>query len=62
MKPGIKTTEFWLTLLNAVFMLLVGFGVVGEVEAGELKDLAGPFVGAVLPIIVYVWGRSQVKK
>ena len=61
-KPGLKTTEFWLTIVNAVFMVLVGFGVIGEVEATEIKDLAAPFVAAVLPIVVYVWGRAQVKK
>lgn len=61
-KPGLKTTEFWLTILNAVFMALVGFGAIGEVEANEFKDLAAPLVAAVLPIVVYVWGRAQVKK
>ena len=60
-KPGYKTTEFWLTLVNTVLMALVAFGAVGPGEADEIGDLAAPLVGAVIPIAVYIYARAKVK-
>lgn len=62
MKPGIKTTEFWMTLVTTILMVLAAFGIVGQEEATEIKDLAGPLVASVLPVVAYVWSRTQVKK
>lgn len=61
-KPGYQTTEFWLTILNTLLMVLVGFGLLQQEMADEWLALATPFVGALIPIVVYIWGRVQVKK
>ena len=60
-KPGWKTSEFWLALGSVVIMVLVAAGVVGPGEADEISDLLGPFVGGVLPVVLYIWSRAQVK-
>lgn len=60
-KPGILTTEFWMTIINAAIMFLVAFKVVGQEEGDQITALAAPLVAAVLPIIIYVWGRAKVK-
>ena len=61
MKPGYLTTEFWLTVANTVLMALIAFGAVGQDQANEISGLVAPLIGAVLPIVVYIWGRSKVK-
>lgn len=61
MKSGYKTTEFWLTIANTVFMALVAFGVVGQEQANEIENLVAPLIGAVVPLALYIWSRTQVK-
>jgi len=61
-KPGWQTTEFWLTILNTVLMALVGFNVLQQDAADNVAALAGPIIAAVLPIVVYIVGRSLVKR
>jgi lipopolysaccharide export LptBFGC system permease protein LptF len=60
-KPGIKTSEFWLTLLTLVLSALAGLGVIGTTQADELQGILTPLVAAVLPVVVYVAGRAYVK-
>ena len=60
-KPGYLTTEFWATVVNAVVMFIVAFGVLDQSQADELVALALPLIGAILPIIAYVWGRAKIK-
>lgn len=60
-KPGWKTTEFWMTLVNAIVMVLIATGVIRDTDGEQIKSLAGPFVAAVLPIVLYVWSRTKVK-
>lgn len=60
-KAGFATSEFWLTLANTIMMVLVAFGVVGQPDADDIMGLLGPLVGAVIPIIMYIWSRTRVK-
>ena len=60
-KPGFLTSEFWLVVANTIFMALVAFGILGQQEAAEIQALVVPLIGAVLGIVVYVWGRAKVK-
>ena len=60
-KSGIKTTEFWLTIANTALMALVAFGVVGQPDADELGGLVAPLIGAVVPIVAYIYSRAKVK-
>jgi hypothetical protein len=60
-KPGVKTTEFWLTIINTVAMVLVSTGLLSPNEVDEWQELATPLVLAVIPIAVYIWSRGKVK-
>lgn len=61
MKDGYKTTEFWLTLVTTVLMVLVALGVIGEDQAQEIEGLVEPLVAAVIPIVLYIISRTVVK-
>ena len=70
-KPGIKTTEFWLTATVSGVALLAFVGVIGPGESTELETglqliadgvrqvIAGLLI--VVPILKYTADRSWVK-
>lgn len=60
-KPGYMTTEFWATVVNAIAMFVVAFGALGQEEVDALVALALPLVGAIIPIVAYIWSRAKVK-
>ena len=60
-KSGITTSEFWLVIINTVLMVLASLGMMSQAEATEIKSLLVPFVGALIPILLYIWGRIKVK-
>lgn len=58
-KPGYKTTEFWLTALSVVLGLVLASGAVPE------GGLAAQIVGGALTVLAqlgYTAARAQVKK
>lgn len=58
MKPGYKTTEFWLTLLATIVGMLTASGAFAD--AGSVaKGLA--LVGSALAAAGYSYSRAQVK-
>uniref|UniRef100_A0A6M3KTB0 Uncharacterized protein n=1 Tax=viral metagenome TaxID=1070528 RepID=A0A6M3KTB0_9ZZZZ len=61
LKPGYKTTEFWTVMANAVFMALVSFGLIEQASADALLALIVTLIAAVLPMVLYIWSRTQVK-
>lgn len=68
MKPGVKTTEFWLTLGSQVIPVLVLLGVLTEDEGNtantawaEIVKSAFALLGAAIPVAVYIWSRAKVK-
>lgn len=76
MRPGVKTTEFWittlLTLVGPIVTLLVGFGVFREEQATEVQanlTTAIEGVSVVISNLVsvvtagrYVKARTELKK
>jgi uncharacterized protein (DUF697 family) len=63
-KAGIKTTEFWVTLIVALFPILQAFGLFGEMNAVEFQETVGGGAGGVAAAIaaaVYIWSRAHVK-
>lgn len=67
-KPGYKTTEFWVSVANAILMIGVGFGVITNEQQQSLSDavaqaiIAGfALVAAIVPIIEYIRSRAAVK-
>lgn len=60
-KPGIKTTEFWLTLASLVLGALISLGVIDTGQADDIAKIATPLITAALPVIMYIWSRTKVK-
>lgn len=67
-KPGIKTTEFWMAILAQVVPLLVLFGWMtpdeGEVIVLSLSNAivaAVAVIAALAPLVQYINGRAKVK-
>lgn len=71
MKPGYKTTEFYLVIISSVLAVAVAAGYVSSGEATEISNSAAQvieavskLVGALAPVISvvsYVWSRTKVK-
>lgn len=59
MKPGIKTTEFWVVALTT----LINFGAQAGMF-GERFDAAATIgaVGSAAAVVAYIFGRGWVKK
>ena len=60
-RPGIKTTEFWVTVAMIILSTLVATGVISDGEANELGELLTPLITAALPVVAYIWSRTKVK-
>ena len=61
MKPGIKTTELWVTIAATAFALLQSYGLVSAEESEALMKLVSALI-AVVPSVVYIWSRTVVKR
>ncbi len=61
MKNGIATSEFWVTVVYTLLMVLVGFGVFPQVDADEIEGLLEPLIAAAVPVAVYIYSRAKVK-
>ena len=68
MKPGYKTTEFWLSLVVAILPVLVAGGVFSQTQAdglGELAVVVAGLLGAfgVSGVVVreYIKSRTAIK-
>ena len=59
MKPGIKTTEFWLSLLSGAG--LVGLAVFLESVGNHLGGAVATVAAAIVPAI-YAAGRAKLKQ
>ena len=60
-KPGYKTTEFWITLVSGVAGVARLLGLIGPDDERELVDLLPPVIVATVPLVMYVWSRTRVK-
>lgn len=56
--PGIKTTEFWLTILGAVYIALLNSGAIPH---GDTVTTIINTVAAALLAVGYTWARAWVK-
>lgn len=59
MKPGYKTTEFWLSLLAMIFGALMSSGAI--VEGSSIERAIGGAI-AILATMGYTASRAQVKR
>jgi len=60
-KPGYKTTEFWLSAVTAIASLLWGSGVLNPEGAGTANQVFG-FVASALSALGYTVSRTLAKK
>jgi hypothetical protein len=67
-KPGIKTTEFWLTAVKSVLTILFAAGVVTQVDADNLGEAVGAAIAAVgvfganaVVVMEYIKSRRMAK-
>lgn len=63
-KPGWKTTEFWLALITPIVSILVTLGVIGQEQAEQLikgSNLIVQGIFTAAPAVAYVLGRAWVK-
>lgn len=60
MKPGYRTTEFWLTLLAILAGVAVLLGA-DPAETARWQDIIGQLVVLILPTLVYTAGRTWLK-
>ena len=64
MKPGYKSTEFWLTVSSLLVTVGSITGVIGTPDVEGVLHAAQSIVLAVFSAIsaaIYIWGRIMVK-
>ena len=68
MKPGYKTTEFWLTLSTLAVSGLVLFGVVSPADQAGMSDASSHLIESIVSIVTtagviykYIHGRNTLK-
>lgn len=60
-KPGYKTTELWITVLNSVIALLIVYGVLSSDEADAWVVFVAAFVPLALSIATGAYSISRAK-
>lgn len=60
LKPGYKTTEFYITLAGLVLGLLVGNGVLSEENSNVIMQILALLIPALLPV-AYTLARTWLK-
>ena len=64
MKPGIKTTEFWITVASIATTVATLAGAIGPDDAAGVSKAATDIVVAIFSIVTraaYIWGRFMLK-
>lgn len=68
MKPGIKTSEFWITLVSLFLAVVVHVGVLSPAESEAVQSAATDIIKALFELGLaatgpaYVLGRSWLKR
>ncbi len=64
-KPGWKTTEFWLSLATSLSGLAALLGFITPIEAGQISGGLVQVVGGIMStvaVIGYSWARGTAKQ
>lgn len=51
-KPGVRSTEFWTTLISTAVTFAVALGLISSTDASNLADPIAKVIGAVAVIVV----------
>ncbi len=60
-KPGWKTTEFWISIITAICGVGVLSGYVTPSESNQMVNALGGVAGLV-PTVVYIFSRGKAKQ
>jgi hypothetical protein len=63
-KPGWKTTEFWVMMCSAFFGLLILFGVITNFESNTMLAYINNIAGSIMTIggvVSYILSRGKAK-
>ncbi len=60
-KPGVKTSEFWLTIVVTLVGLFVTLGMITQDQADQALAIAAVLMPGVVAIGFYIWSRAKVK-
>lgn len=68
-RPGLKTTEFWITVVSQLLAMLAMIGVVNSADAATLQDAivkcvtaGGVFLANAWIVVRYIQGRVNLKQ
>jgi protein-S-isoprenylcysteine O-methyltransferase Ste14 len=68
-RPGVKTSEFWVTVAAMILSVLVAFNVLSDDMADSLQaalpqliEVVFLILGIVGPALGYKWSRTRVKQ
>lgn len=65
MKSGVKTSEFWVSVIISILGVLVALGVITPEQQGTLSESIQQIAGAIMaaaPIVGYALSRGAAKK
>jgi len=63
-KPGYKTTEFWITLLTSLTSIALSFGYLTSEQATEITKIIVPLASLIVAGILtfkYTQSRTEIK-
>lgn len=64
MKKGIATSEFWITIAQAISAVGIAFGFLTTEDAATLEKAVvalGAFVATVIVVVQYIKSRTELK-
>ena len=62
--PGVKTSEFWSTLIVSVMSLLSMFGVIEPAKLPDMEQMAVQIVSGAIALVAtvsYIYSRTAIK-
>lgn len=65
MKSGIKTSEFWVSVVVSILGVLVALGVITPEQQGTLSESVNQIAGAIMaaaPVVGYAISRGSAKR
>lgn len=69
MKPGYKTTEFYLTIVGQVLSLLAVLGIINASDVQPMYQIIGEMIAAGVVVVAGAWqvvsyikSRTELKK
>jgi len=65
MQPGLKTSEFYVTLGSMIASLLVMSGLIAPEKTGEVQEVIVQAIGGLVAlgtVVAYIYSRTTLKR